>query len=74
VAEFAAGLADAKESTEEGLLKLKEGNSFMGIPAEGNELYIRPCYDALEGVIEEHFQTGGQAAAVMGNPGKRCCH
>lgn len=71
LADFSGGLQEARECSEEGVLKLKEGTFFMGIPEEGNKLYIRPCYDSLKRALEEHFRAGGSAAAVIGNPGER---
>ena len=49
-------------------MKLQGGTSFLGMPNLGDTLMLRECYSGLEAKIQQLFEGGAQAMAVIGNP------
>ena len=52
------------------LMKLQGGTSFLGMPNLGDTLMLRECYSDLEAKIQQLYEGGAQAVAVIGNPGE----
>ena len=59
------------------LMKLQGGTSFLGVPDLGDTLVLRECYRGLQAKIQQLFEGGARAVAVIGNPGEErvsCAH
>ena len=52
------------------LMKLQGGTSFLGMPDLGDKLVLRECYSGLEAKIQQLFEGGARAVAVLGNTGE----
>jgi hypothetical protein len=67
--EFVRGLPQA--IINDTAVVLHSGTFFLGQPDLGNTLMVRPFwYPKVEQAMRHHFDNGGRALGIVGNPGE----